>query len=218
MAGLDLGKQIGPLPLGAWIAVVGVGGGIAWYTRRSGGEPTIVEDTSGTPGVGVGGMGPFIPVTPESNAGGGIAPPTTNEEWGRRAVEWLTAYGMQAMMAQQAVSKYLSGVKLSAQEFSLIGLALVGVGPLPQALPPVPDETTEPDTTPTTAPFQGGNHVDAWIADVNDSYGVGLTKLKLRALNPNIPIRGANDAGFTPNAMGPATRDVFSTSGTAKIR
>lgn len=211
---IDLGKQYGPLPLGAWVAVVGVGAGIAWYTRRQGQDPTIVENVGGVPGVGMGGGGPFIPVTPESNAGQGA--PTTNEEWGRKAVQWLKAYGMDPLISEQAVSKYLSGVKLSAQEFSLIGLALVGVGPLPQSIPTVPDE--QPDTTPTTAPYQGGNHVDVWIAEVNASYDVGLTKLKLRALNPNIPIRGANDAGFTPNSAGPATREVFGTSGVAKIR
>ena len=53
---LNLAKQVGPLPLGAWVIVVGGGLGIAWWSRRnSAAEPVYVEDGSGTSGVGVGG-------------------------------------------------------------------------------------------------------------------------------------------------------------------
>ncbi len=64
MPQLDLGKQIGPLPLGAWIVVVGGGLGIALYTRRMGQSSEPVIDTSPDPGVGEGGFQPTPPGTP----------------------------------------------------------------------------------------------------------------------------------------------------------
>jgi hypothetical protein len=55
MSSLDLSKQVGPLPLGAWLAVVAGGLGIAWYTRRNTtADPAPVVDTSGINGVGDG--------------------------------------------------------------------------------------------------------------------------------------------------------------------
>ena len=49
---IDFGKQIGPLPLGAWIVVVGGGLGIAVWNRKNGSNdaPIPVEDTSGDAG------------------------------------------------------------------------------------------------------------------------------------------------------------------------
>jgi hypothetical protein len=49
----DLGKMVGPMPLGAWIAVVGGGLGFALYSRsQSAAAPVDTgmapEDTSGT--------------------------------------------------------------------------------------------------------------------------------------------------------------------------
>ena len=156
---LDLGKQIGPLPLGAWIAVVAVGGGIAWYTRRSGQEPTIVEDTSGTPGVGVGGSGVAWTQVPPTNNPVNTAP-TTNEEWAQKAAQWLLAMGYPSAVAQQAVSKYVNGTgTLSAQEYSLIALALVAVGPLPQGQPSVPDN---PASAPYVLYFKEGSKPPVW--------------------------------------------------------
>lgn len=50
MAGFDLGKMIGPLPLGAWIAAVGGSLGLAVVLNKQGGddEPATVLDVSGT--------------------------------------------------------------------------------------------------------------------------------------------------------------------------
>lgn len=147
---LDLGKQYGPLPLGAWIAVVGVGIGIAWYTRKSGQEPTIVEDVGITPGVGTGGSG-FTTVPPTNNPTN--TAPASNEEWAQKAAQWLIAMGYPSAVAQQAVSKYVNGKTLSAQEYTLIALALVAIGPLPQGKPSSPDEEEPPVTPPAIQPY-----------------------------------------------------------------
>src|SRR5688572_8717937 len=107
MAGPDFGKQIGPLPLGAWVIVVGGGLGIAWYTRSRTGAtaPVVVEDGSGVPGVGQG-VG-WIAVPPPSSAPGGPPEPTTNEEWGKAAINYLIAMGYDANVADAAIRKYL---------------------------------------------------------------------------------------------------------------
>jgi hypothetical protein len=131
---VDLGKEIGPLPLGAWIVVVGAGLGIAYYTKQHSGAPTIVTDTSGDPGVGTGAVGGWSATTP----GGGTGQPTitNNEEWARAAINYLIAEGYDANVADSAIRKYLSGDKQSVQEYTLTGLALRKLGSPPVPLPP----------------------------------------------------------------------------------
>lgn len=155
---VDLGKEIGPLPLGAWIIVVAGGLGIAWYTKRSGTTP--VEDTSAIPtdqqGVGDGSVGGWVPTTPGS---GTTTPPattapTTNEEWGQQAINWLIAQNYDPTLADSAIRAYLSGVKLSVSQNVLVGLALVHLGSPPVPLPVPDDSGTPPAKTPipTTPP------------------------------------------------------------------
>lgn len=150
MADMDLGKQIGPLPLGAWIAVVAGGLGIAlWSRNRDSGEVEIVEDTSGDPGVGEGpGTPGFIPINPPNQTPGDNVTENynTNEEWGRAAIEYLIAQGHPAAIANSAITKALAGgeingAKMSAQEWSLWSIALKKLGP-----PPTPVNVPPPTT------------------------------------------------------------------------
>lgn len=161
MADMNLGKQIGPLPLGAWIVVVGAGLGIAYYTTRSRTAPTVVEDGSVPSGVGTGGSGMFTELVPVKQPTDN-AKPTTNEEWGVKAINWLIAMGYPSQRADSAIRKYLAGTKLGPDEYSLVGLALVSQGAPPQVLPPSEDEppptTTPPPTDNTTLPAPTGLH------------------------------------------------------------
>lgn len=131
MSSVDLGKQVGPLPLGAWVAVVGAGLGIAVYTRRQSAgssEPVVVEDTSGVPGVGTGVNGMWTDVTPQppSNV------PTVyadNDAWGRAAIDRLVVDGYPAAQVYSAITKALAGGtgdnQLSVSEFAIWARALV---------------------------------------------------------------------------------------------
>ena len=171
--GIDFGKQVGPLPLGAWVVVVGGGLGIALWTRRSGSadeEPEIVEDTSGDEGVGEGAGTPgWIPVNPPTTApedSDGKVTYESNEAWGAAATNWLIAQGYAPGLAASAITKALnggtdiSGNKMSIQEWSLWSLALVKFGspPYPVNVPPptnVPGPITptpKPPVTPTPKP------------------------------------------------------------------
>ena len=156
MAELDLGKQIGPLPLGAWIVVVGGGLGIALYTRNAP-APEIVEDTSTDPGVGTGPG--WVAVPPPSTAPPTQPPPETNEEWGRQAINYLIASGYPAGISDNAIRKYLEAGKLDPQEWAILQIALVKFGsppiPIPNP-PPVPNipgpVTPKPPTTQPPKP------------------------------------------------------------------
>jgi hypothetical protein len=163
MAGIDLGKQVGPLPLGAWVAVVGAGLGVALYTRRqsaASAEPTVVEDTSGIPGVGTGVNGMWTDVTP--------VPPTDaptvytdNDSWGRAAIDRLVADGYPSAQVYSAITKALAGGTgdnaLSVSEFAIWARALVllKTPPTPVGVPAPsptgpPGTTTPPAATPKT--------------------------------------------------------------------
>jgi hypothetical protein len=154
---MNLGQQIGPLPLGAWVVVVGGGLGIAWYTRRSGASsaPIIVDDTSGVPGVGTGAVGGWVPTAPSGGGTDVVAPTiTTNDEWARAAINHLIAQNYPPATADSAIRKYISGVKTSVTEYALLVIALAKFGSPPQPLPPTENEPTPEPTqpTPTTPP------------------------------------------------------------------
>lgn len=155
---MDLGKQIGPLPLGGWVAVVAIGGGIAWYARKQGNtSPLVVEDVSGTPGVGVGGSGAYVPVVPPTNAAD--AKPTNNEDWGIAMVQWMTAKGYDSATSELAVRKYLNQAKLSPQEWTLVTLGMAILGPPPQSLGYIPDDPTD---APTLLYYLEGSKPAVW--------------------------------------------------------
>lgn len=151
MAGIDFGKQYGPLPLGAWVAVIGGGLGIALYSRKKAldaatSAPAIVEDGSGVPGVGTGPG--WLAIPPPSDAPSGAPQPATNEEWGRAAIGHLIAQGYDANMADSAVRKYLEAAQLGIQEYALIRVALQKLGSPPVPLPPGPDAPIVPPVVP----------------------------------------------------------------------
>jgi hypothetical protein len=150
--GIQWGKQVGPLPIGAWVAVIGGALAIAAfaaYKKRQGG-PAIVEDTSGVPGVGTGANSLWV----QTNA-----PPTevarafeTNEEWARAAINYLIAQGYDPALSDTAVRKYLESTALSLAENALIKIALAHFGSPPRPLPAPPEQPSVPKPPETTPP------------------------------------------------------------------
>lgn len=212
---LDLAKQVGPLPLGAWIVVVGGGLGLAYYGYRNQSGPAIVvPDTSGDPGVGDGSTGGgWLPTNPPSNPGSvGPTVITTNEEWGVAAINWLIAQGYNPAVSDSAIRKYLAGndPKPSIQEYTLQGLALARFGSPPQPLPPAvnnPPTSTPPPATPkpppaapkpppSTKPQQFDYYVvKAWPA--KGSTLSGIAEIKYKRANRWVDIYNANRKGRT---------------------
>jgi hypothetical protein len=151
---VDFGKTYGPLPLGAWVVLVGGGLGIALYSSRSKGPAVTVEDTSGVPGVGTGAQSLWVQNAPPAGSDS-VADDsfTTNEEWARACVNYLIAQGYDAALADTAVRKYLQSQQLSISENALIKVALAKYGAPPVLLPSPPDLPTIPQPQPgPTAP------------------------------------------------------------------
>ena len=149
-SGIDFGKQMGPLPLGAWIAVVGGGLAIAYWNRSNGAseEPEIVEDTGSPEGVGEGPGWTAVPppTTPTDSTSPEYA---SNEAWGQAAINWLIAQGYSPGISSSAITKALNGgvdydgKKMSIQEWSLWSLALTKFGS-----PPYPVNVAPPTSVP----------------------------------------------------------------------
>jgi len=156
-SGLDLGKQVGPLPLGAWLAVVAGGLGIAYYINKNagkGGGTQIEEPTQGVlePGVGTGGQ-QFIYDPPQT----GTPTPSgfeTNDQWARAAILYLLSEGKDPNKSTLALSKYIGEQALTNEEQALVGLAIAKLGPPPflPVNPPNPPTTDPPTTNPPTNP------------------------------------------------------------------
>lgn len=150
-----LTKQVGPLPVGAWIAVVGGGLGLAWYTNRNKSSSPDMASTGTDPGVGVGGATPgFLPspaptpATPDGYA--------DNDAWANAAVRYLVANNNNPTASSIAIRKYVDGSSWTAAEDVLIKVALKALGP-PPMIPigggAIPAPTTPIPPTPTsTAP------------------------------------------------------------------
>jgi LysM repeat protein len=150
---MDLGKQIGPLPLGAWIAVVGGGLAITYWQRNAGsndGGGEVPEDTG--PDANDVGTGPgWTAVPPPSTAptDGNTPKFESNEAWGQAAINWLIAQGYSPGISSSAITKALNGgvdingVKMSIQEWSLWSLALTKFGS-----PPYPVNVAPPTNVP----------------------------------------------------------------------
>ena len=131
-----LTKQVGPLPVGAWVAVVGAG---LWIgSRFSGGgepgdaepveEPEIIEPPEGSR---------FVSVDRAIGAGSTQEGFADNVEWRRAAHAYLVGQRrVNALLADAAFNKYLSGERLNTEERRAIVAALGALG-----LPPDPPDT-----------------------------------------------------------------------------
>lgn len=149
---LDLGKMVGPLPMGAWVAVAGGGLLLAWYSKRHA-APAPATDTSATGGGGTPTL--IVPPygSPPANGGGLVAPTlSTNQDWYRQASSILEAHGFDATLVDRAVRDYLLGNQLSTQENGVIQQALQLVGPPPEMPPGSPLPPTPPPSSSS-----GGN-------------------------------------------------------------
>lgn len=159
----DLGKMYGPLPLGVWVAVIGVGVGIVVWQRKATNEPAemvegfVYRDTSTDPGVGMGGSGMWTNLTPPSTDSGTIsAAPVDNDSWASIAINRAIADGFDPAIADYAIRRYISGYENDTQGWAIVRhiLRAVGAPPIPLGAPTnAPTPLPKPSTpTPTPAP------------------------------------------------------------------
>lgn len=191
MMAVDLGKMYGPLPLGAWMAVVGGGLGLAVYTRRQSAANApaspdeMPEDIGTTPGVGMGGSGQWTNVGPPANGSGDTNSAETNDAWGVMTIGKLIANGYPPGPTNAGITKFLNQGQLDAQEYQIVSEALRRYGSPPTPVPgPFGPGNVQPPSTgsarwPTPkAPFfsytiQSGDT----LAIIGSHYNVGAATL-----------------------------------------
>lgn len=136
-----LAKQVGPLPLGMWGIVVAGGLGIGYVINRNMARSQSDSAQLTESGVGEGG-GQFVYDPPES--GDNDNSPKSNFEWGQRAKQFLIAKGMNPILVDNTIRKYLQGLPLTLEEQGLVNMALTEFGAPPEYLPPVDGNEEEP--------------------------------------------------------------------------
>lgn len=186
----DMGKMIGPLPLGAWVVAIGLGVGIIVWNRKTGSTDTVTDsvynDTSSVPGVGVGGSGLWtditVPTTGNTSTPSAI---TTNEEWGRQALNRAIGLGYNPTIADYAIRAYLSSSNLDSSGWAIINDLLRALGAPPSALGPsdykpsviAPPTTNPPTTKPPTAGTGSGMSPSVGYVSHTVRYGQTLAAI-----------------------------------------
>ncbi len=146
-----LTKQIGPLPAGMWLLVIGGGLFVGYMVNRNMAKPSTEEPSSQQlteTGVGTGGgqliYDPPKTVEPEDEV-------DTNAKWGAKAIRYLMALNVDPNVADSAVNKYLTGRARTAQEKAAIALVLPVLGPPPEGVPQEDDVAEGPPAKPPAA-------------------------------------------------------------------
>lgn len=131
----QLSKKIGPLPLGAWIVIVGGAGAYVVYMRRNAQpvDDTPFEDTGTPAGVGEGPGGLIQAMPYQTNSGSGYSGQQieTNDDWARVAINYLVAKGIAPAVATTAISRYINSESLSTSQWAVVSMAIAYAGSPP---------------------------------------------------------------------------------------
>lgn len=164
-AGLDLGKQVGPLPMGAWIAVVAGGLGIAFVINRN--QKAASDDGSFTdPDSDVGQGGGQVIYDPPTNVPNPDTGPADNAEWARKGASFAIAKGFNPGVSWNALQKFISGEQLNAQEQEIVNAVIIGLGPPPEPISPVDTVPQPPNNPPVVNPPVVTPSTPGWSNDV----------------------------------------------------
>lgn len=140
-----LKKEIGPLPVGAWLVVVGAGLTFAWYKKRN--TPTTTNNPSNTAMAPltdqtIGNIGGLLSMLNNGQSGPSTQTVQDNTSWYQQAVRLLLGRGNDPSLVDSALRKYMQGMPLTVPETAIRDLALQLVGPMPSPPPPPSTEPT----------------------------------------------------------------------------
>lgn len=160
----DLTKKIGPLPVWAYGAILGVGLiAYMWWSSNSAASSATTTATTETVPDDVSGTG-LSAASDDTSSDVGATGTTllTNALWEAQALADLAGSGVSPLTAQVALENYLNGVALTSQQQSIVNTVLTAIGPPPEGVAGTPiltaptgggTTTTTPTVTkPTTAP------------------------------------------------------------------
>lgn len=175
-----LKKQVGPLPVGVWIAVIGGALLISFYLRRKSAATTANGTSTTAPSalVYTGTGGTDTPSTTVPTTGSGFQ---TNEAWAQAAKQYLISQGVDSKAASDAVDLYINAQMLDATQNARIAVAIRALGPPPQSLPPTTGGTTPPVTPGGTGNVWGSTPRNYPASIMGTTYTVkdGDTLLKI---------------------------------------
>lgn len=212
-----MAKRVAGIPVMAIAAVIAGAILFVVYRRRNAASADTTDTSSeDTP---TGDTGPeddtqqpvFQAVTsvstpPESDTddGTGAAPSiSTNAEWGREATNWLITQGFTVDVASSAISKYLAGQSLSADEKVARDKAVTNFGVPPQNLPGTP---AGPDGKGSNAPAskQGEPPLRHTVMGTRDNTPAELARLYYgtNSTDATNKIKAANDTQIAPYHVG----------------
>lgn len=150
----------------------------------------------------------------------------TNAQWVAAVVEALSNIGTDPSWTGAVMGKYLASQPLTSDEANTVRVAWAFKGKPPEGpntFTLATDQSTPGGSSSgtLTMDYNGGEWLDAFLLRVNAAHpNLLMTKAKLVALNPNLPIARADAEGYlsASNPPGPgAVQDVFGASGTAKL-
>lgn len=151
--------------MGAWLAIVAGGLGFAYYYRNQTTaadttDTTAYDDTTTDSGTSIPAGYGVVDTSTDTSA----TAITDNDSWGTAALQRMTAMGLDPLASSAAVSKYLAGESLNAQESALIRTAIQAVG-APPSVPTTATVTPQPNPS-VPAQWKGANSgpgpVNAW--------------------------------------------------------
>ena len=141
-----LRKEVGPLPVGGWLIVVGAGLGFAYWRKRNLPTSTNTPETELSPlmtNETLGNIGGMLALLNKGSTGVETQTYTDNTSWYQQAARLLIGRGNSPDLVDNALRKYMQGLPLSQAETAIKELALQLVGPIPS---PPPPPSTEPGT------------------------------------------------------------------------
>lgn len=148
----NVGDTIKRIPPGIWIVAIGGGLFLSYYMSKKQAAP-VAQDTTPTALVYTGSGGGDTTTDTSTDTTGA---PETNEDWARRAKQYLIGRGNDGLIVNSAVDKFIAAQPLNQQEQALISQAVGAVGSPPQSLPPVDQPTTPTQyTADNPAPNRG---------------------------------------------------------------
>lgn len=152
----DLGAKVKALPPVVWaVAAGGVLGLVLLRRRGAAAAAAPATTTAGGTAATAGDLGATIGGSASGGVGdvGDVGTPTTvdppsNDSWRLLALPKVIAQGYNAYLADSALSKFLSGESLRADEQAVVARALTLAGPTPTATPvPLPSADAGPAPT-----------------------------------------------------------------------
>lgn len=136
----------------AWLWGVVIGGGIAAYAWITRSDNTLTPAPAAPPSADYSGAADAGDIQGVPTVTDTSVPVTTNPAWVRVVTDRLVALGYDPVQVNNALTKGLAGLALTAQEAALWNEAVRRYGAPPEGAPPITVTNPGPSPTPTPDP------------------------------------------------------------------